>query len=113
MQESTLIKIALVCIVVGLVILFFISSKIEISEATISKITKESETVMLKGMVSSIYQHENVAFIKLTQAETIDIVVFTEKNLTLEKGNFIEVIGETETYQGKKQLIAKRLRVIG
>lgn len=107
---------ALVCALVGVTVLYFTSSNIEISEKTIDKINKEhiGEDVKLIGRISSIFETENVYFVKLTQPNTMDVLVFKnkEQNLSLVKGDYVEIIGKIDEYEGKIEVIGHRIRVI-
>ena len=116
MKEKTLLKIALIVAVLGISILFFVSSNLEVNEKTIDKINKDNveEQVKLKGIVSRITELNTTAFIELTQPSAIDIVIFKEKkgNLTLKPGDKIEIIGKIDEYDGNLEIIAQRIRVI-
>ena len=114
MKEKTLLKIALICGIIGLIILFIISDNLEIKEKDIDKINKANveEDVKLIGKISKITQLDKVAFIELEQPATMTIIVFKDKNLSLYKGDNIEIIGEIDEYNGELEVIAQRIRVL-
>lgn len=116
MKEQTLLRIALICAIIGVVVLFFISDNIEINEKNIDKINKDNvgEDVKLKGTISKISNLEDVVFIELEKPATITVVVFKDngKNLTLYKGDNVEIIGEIDEYNGKLEVIGQRIRVL-
>lgn len=116
MKEKTLLKIALICSVVGIALLYIFSEGIEIDESTIDKINKGSigESVKIKGVLSKVSNAENAVFLEITQPQTIDIVLFKDKhtNITMEEGDYVEIIGKIEEYEGKREVIADRVRVI-
>lgn len=114
MKESILLKIALICSLVGVLILFFISDNVEPKEKAISKIEMEAvgEDIKLKGYVSKITDLEKVMFVEITQPEKITVVLFKKDNITLYEGSYVEVLGEIDEYSGKMEVIGNRVRVI-
>lgn len=116
MKEKTLLKIALISGIIGLVILFLVSDNLEIKEKDIDKINKANveEDVKLIGTISKMTQLEKVAFIELQQPATMTVIVFKakNKNLSLYEGDNIEIIGEIDEYEGELEVIAQRIRVL-
>jgi len=115
MKEKTLLKTALICSVIGVTLLFFISGNISVSEKTIDKINKENlnEYVKVKGSITSIVNSSKVTIIEITQPQSINIVLFKANNtIGLEKGDYIEVLGKIEEYNGKMEVVGSRVRVI-
>ena len=116
MQEKTLLKIALIASLAGLLILYLISSNIEIKESNIEKITIENkdEFVKLSGIVSNLVNSEKVMILEITQPQEITVVLFKNKNNTfnINKGNEVEIFGKVDEYNGKMEIIAERVRVI-
>ncbi len=114
MKEKNILKIALISGIIGIIILFIISDNLEINETNIDKINKANieEDVKLKGIISKITQLDKVAFIELEQPAKMTIIVFKDENLSLYKGDNIEVIGEIDEYEGELEVIAQRIRVL-
>lgn len=116
MKEKTLLRIALISGIIGLVILFIISDNLEIKEKDIDKINKANveEDVKLIGTISRITNLEKVTFIELEQPATMTIILFKDKNknITLYKGDKVEIIGEIDEYNGELEVIAQRIRVL-
>ena len=116
MEEKTLLKIALICSLLGLLILYLISNNIEINEKNIEKITLENkdEFVKLRRIVSNVVDTEKVVIMEITQPQQMTVVLFKDENKTMpiQQGNEIEVIGKVDEYEGKMEIIADRLRVI-
>ena len=66
MKETTLLKIALVCSLVGLIVLYFISQRIEVKDYKPSLLNKNvGDDVKLKGTVTKIDGKSNVVFVDL------------------------------------------------
>jgi len=116
MEEKTLLKIALVASLAGLMFLYLISSNIEIKEKNIEKITLENkdEFIKLRGIVSNLVNSEKVAILEITQPQEITVVLFKNKNssININKGNEVEIFGKVDEYNGKMEIIADRVRVV-
>jgi DNA/RNA endonuclease YhcR with UshA esterase domain len=112
MNEKTLLKLALVAGVIGLLILFIIAELKDIPEKLLSEITKENldSVVKITGTITRIASKEKVTFIELTKPETVQVILFD--NVTLAKGDNVEIIGKITEYEGKMEVVAQRLRVI-
>jgi DNA/RNA endonuclease YhcR with UshA esterase domain len=116
MQEKTLLKIALITSLLGLLVLYLISDNIEIKEKNIEKITIENkdEFVKLRGIVNKVIDTEKVTIMEITQPQQITVVLFKNENKTMpiQQGNEIEIFGKVDEYEGKLEIIADRLRVV-
>ena len=116
MQEKTLLKVALIVSLIGLLVLYLISDNIEIKEKTLEKITLENkdEMVKVKGIVSRITDTEKVTIMEVTQPAEITIVLFKAENKAtpIEEGNEVEVIGKVDDYEGNLEIIAQRARIV-
>ena len=116
MQEKTLLKIALITSLLGLSILYAISDNIEIKEKDIEKITIENkdEFVKLSGIVSNLVNSEKVMILEITQPQEITVVLFKNKNnsIDINEGNEVEIFGKVDEYNGKMEIIAERVRII-
>ena len=102
--------------IIGITILFLISSSIEVSEKSIDKINKDNlgEMIKLNGVVNKIMELNSTSFIELTQPSKVDVVVFKDKqgNLSISEGDKIEIIGNIDEYEGSLEIIAQRIRVV-
>jgi len=116
MKEKTLLKIALITSLLGLLILYLISDNITIDEKNIEKITIENkdEFVKLRGVVSRVTDTERVTIMEITQPQQITVVLFKNENKTMpiQQGNEIEIFGKVDEYEGKLEIIADRLRIV-
>ena len=113
MKENTLLKIALICSIVGLVVLYFISSKIEIGDYKPSLLNKNvGDDVKLEGTITKITAKGNVVFIELKQENKVNIVMFTDSNTEIKEGNVIEIIGKVQQYNSQNEIIANKIRII-
>ena len=84
MKENTLLKIALICSIIGLVILYFLSNSVKPKEYTPTMETFEvGEFVKAKGVVSEISKTENVIIIDINQYYPLTIIAFDNKEISL------------------------------
>jgi len=117
MKEKTLLKIALIVSLTGLLILYIISDNITISQTSIEKITLDNkdDMVKVKGVVSKVIDTEKVTIMEITQPTEITVVLFKDENTTtkIKENNQIEIIGKVDEYEGKLEIIAHRARIIG
>ena len=114
MKENTLLKIALICSLMGLIILYFISAKIEIKDYKPNLVNENiGDDVRLEGIVTKISDKGSVVFVEVSQQSPVTVVLFTdEDNVNLKNGDEVEVIGEVQEYNGKNEIIAQKVRVI-
>ena len=114
MKETTLLKIALICSLVGLIVLYFISTKIEVKDYKPSSLNKNvGDDVSLKGIVTKINDRGNVVFVDLQSQNYVTVVLFTkDENLKLKNGDDVEVIGKVQEYNGKNEIVAQKIRII-
>ena len=109
-----MLKIALICSLVGLIILYFISAKIEINEYKPNILNKNiGDDVKLKGTITRITDKGSVVFLDVNQQAPIKVVVFAgDKNLSLKDGDKIEITGKVQEYNGKNEIIAQKIRFL-
>jgi len=114
MKETTLLKIALICSLAGLFILYLISTKIQIRDYMPNKLNENiGDDIKLQGTVTKITDKGSVVFVEVNQQSPVTVVLFADdKNFKLNNGDSIEVIGEVQEYNGKNEIIAQKIRVI-
>ena len=113
MKESILLKIALICSLIGLIVLYFVSSKIEIKDYKPILNKNIGEDVKLNGIVTKVTDRGGVVFIEVSHQSPITVILFSsEDNLKLKNGDNVEVVGEVQEYKGKNEIIAEKIRVI-
>ena len=114
MKETTLLKIALVCSLIGLTALYFISARIGIKDYKPNVFNRNvGDDVKLQGAVTKITEKGDVVFIDVIQQNSVPVVLFRDNNnLNLKNGDNVEVIGKIQEYNGKNEIIAQKIRVI-
>ena len=118
MKETTILKIALICSLIGLVVLFLLSNTLSVKEYSPQQLNRnEGDNVKLTGTVGKITDSGNLVLIEVNQHNPITIVLFKDnKNyngINLMSGNYVEILGEVREYRGKSEIVADKIRVIG
>ncbi len=116
MEEKFIRNISIVCSVVGLVLLFFISRNVDLSQTGIGKITTDDvgKNVKVCGEIASksVSKTQHV-FLKLTDdTGSIDIVVFNSSAgnfdaYNIEKDDKVCITGQVNEYQDMLEIIPK------
>jgi hypothetical protein len=60
------------------------------------------------GIVSFVNRGSNVVIIKL-QNSSVDLVLFDDFNIDVQKGDFVKFWGREDVYLGKKQIVVDRM----
>jgi len=116
MKEKTLLKIALICSLLGIVVLFTISDNLSIEESDISKINHAEigETVKITGRIEKMSDTDKLMFLEVGQEkiETVPVLLFKDSDIALKQGDYVEILGTIEDYEGEREIIANRIRLI-
>ena len=111
MQDSLLLKIAMITSIIGLGFLVLILTTTGLQEIDISeaKELEEDKAVKIIGTVERITTKEGFTIINLRKEEEITVIMFDKVNLT--KGQKVEITGRTEEYKGEKEVVAEKVVV--
>lgn len=116
MKEKTLFKIALLCSFIGLIILFFISERISVDNVGISDLEMEEigKDIKLIGKIERVTNADKVVFLEISELKTekVSIILFKDRDIDLIEGSYVEVYGEIDEYNGKREIIANRVKLI-
>ncbi len=112
MKETTLLKIALCCAIVGLVVLFYFSEQIVVEEKVIEKITAMDieKDVKIRGVVEKVNDLEKIAILSVSQPKAITVVLFKDGDVNVDEGDFVYIEGTVEEFEGKLEIIADEIR---
>ena len=110
MKEKILVKISLVCSLLGIFILFLLFGVIGVDERTIDSISKADleKDIRINGVITNINDLNGTLIIEVSQLNKIDVVVF-DSEVGVKKGDNVEISGVTEEYKGKLEIIADRI----
>ncbi|MEK6950471.1 MAG: OB-fold nucleic acid binding domain-containing protein [Nanoarchaeota archaeon] len=106
MNEKTLLKISLAATILGLAFLFFYAGQFDLR--ALEKVNLPEEKVQLQGRIKSLQMKDKVAFMVVEgeRVETTPVVIFPPEELFLNVGDYVEIVGTVEEYQGKKEVVA-------
>lgn len=114
MEESFLLRAAVVCSIIGVIALYLISGRIDAGEADISRITsgQADGDVSVSGRVARMTEKDSFMIIELEKEERIDVFLFKNSHVLLNEGDYVEVRGSVDEYEGEKEIIADEIRVV-
>lgn len=114
MEEKSLLRLALICSLAGIIALFFISENIEIKEKNINEINKNNlgEDIKIKGIVSKSTDKGKIILLDIVQPETITIVLFKYSDFNISTGTKVEITGEIDEFNGKLEIIGNEIKTI-
>lgn len=107
MQDTTLLKAALITSVIGIIVLYLFSMQLEVEKLGFEN--KPGDTVRLVGTVQNVNEYGNVTFVDIKTNKNVKVVVFDKVNIPGEK---VEIVGELQTYKGEKEVIAKSIKAV-
>ena len=111
MQEKDLLKVSLVVMLLGLGFLFFYSEELELGPIDSLDAVQAEDTVKVKGEITRMTVKDKVIFLNvlIENDEQASIILFSDEEVFLKEGDFVEITGEVEEYQGKKEVIANEI----
>ncbi len=111
MEEKTLLKVSLIVGIVGLFLLYFISSEITLDTIPNINGIPEEEIVKISGVVGKVTNSDKVAFLEVLneKIEKTKVILFKDSNISLNAGDYIEISGTVEDYLGEKEIIGSKV----
>mgnify|MGYP001609029313 CR=1 FL=1 len=111
MQEKTLLKISYLILILGLAFLFFYSQSFDFSLPSDPAVIESAEKVLMKGQVKNLKVTSKAVFFKLEGEKVIttDVILFPENSIYLKEGDYVEINGQIEEYNGEKELVADKI----
>jgi len=111
MEEKTLLKVSLIVGLVGVVALYFLSSGVDIEAVTGIDSFEEEEEVKLTGVVGRVTEREGVVFLEILneKVERTAVVLFKDGGLSVSEGDYVEILGTVEEYNGEKEVIGNKV----
>ncbi len=115
MHEKTIFRISLLVTIAGLLFLFFYAGAVRLERVERIDSLLPEEKVTLRGVLTRVSEHEKVVFLQMDgeRRETLDVVLFHDENLPLREGDYVEITGTVEEYEGKKEVIAGKVELLG
>lgn len=114
LSESLLKKIVISGSIIGIVFLYWFSGQVTLDPIASLDGVKEDSEVRLQGEVLRVTQTDKVAFIEIAnqKVEVSEVIVFKDKDLWLNQGDFVDIVGTTEEYEGEMELIASTIELM-
>ncbi|MBR9683239.1 hypothetical protein GOV03_01745 [Candidatus Woesearchaeota archaeon] len=111
MEEKTLLKVSLIVGLLGLVALYFISSGIDLESIKSIGDIDEEEEVKLSGRVGKVSENGAVVFLEILneKIEETKVVLFKDGGIDLIEGDYVEILGTVEVYEGEKEIIGNKV----
>ena len=106
-------QVSLAVTVIGLFFLFFYAEEMEVLTPEKLDQLPLSKEVKLKGTISRLNVGEKATFITLEaeRTETATVILFSEEDTALREGDYVEIVGTVEEYNGQKELLASKVVV--
>ena len=113
MEEKTLLKVALFCSLVGILILIIISEKITILSHTINSIDKSliDKEVKINGEITAIKETPGLLILTVQDSTGKITVIIFDKEITINKGDYVEIQGTVIEYKNILEIDAKIIRL--
>jgi len=92
MQDTTIMKIALIVSILGLLMLAAVSNYLSPDYQSANKL-KDWEIIKAKGTITNIKDAKNAVIIEIIEEKKTDVLVYKPKGMNLSVGNQIEIIG--------------------
>ncbi len=115
MEEKKLTSIALVCSIIGILLLLVITESQSVASATIAKITNQSvdQTVSINGKITQLSATPAITIAQVQDSSgVIKIIIFPKEAIDLRKGDKVSVEGVVKEFENKLELEAKLIKVI-
>ena len=114
MNEKTLLQLALSFSFLGVIILFLFLQNSTLPSSMINQLSDDDldKTKLLNGTITQIRTIKNTTFIKLSQTNEIDLILFDAPETNFKINNKIQVQGRVDEYKDNLQIIADKVEVI-
>ena len=114
MQEPTLLKVALISTILGLMFLFIYSQTLDLKQVEQLDQAFLNQQIKIKGVIEGITETEKATFLKVSghNVEQFNIIFFPEEAVSLKTGEVVEISGKVTEYNGKKEIVADEIKVV-
>ena len=111
MHETTLLKIALICILLGLPALYILSDRLSLNERALDRITGADvgKHQSITGTVTDVRSGPKLTTITIEQRSTVEVLVFDR--VTVPINAKITAKGQLDVKGNRTELIADEIRV--
>jgi len=113
MQEKNLLRVAILCSIIGIFVLIIISNSIELKKLTIGEITNKhiGQAIKTEGKIFSIITAEDFTILEIKdKTGKIKIMVF--ENITLKQNQEILIEGKVKEYKDEFEIEADKIKIL-
>ena len=111
MNESFLRKISVIVGITGILILFAVSSFIELERIEIRNLPDTADTdVHILGTIIEVKKFGVVTVIKVAEESSVDTVSFSKVDVKV--GDTVSITGQIRYYKNKPEIIIDKIRKI-
>lgn len=113
MNEKLLWKVSSIAVIIGLVMMYGYAGKVEVKPNLDLETMPLDKEITVRGEITAVRTHDKAIFLEIAgeKVETVDVVLFNDKDVFVKEGNYIEITGKVEEYNGKKEIIAEKVIV--
>ncbi|MBS3149099.1 exodeoxyribonuclease VII large subunit [Candidatus Woesearchaeota archaeon] len=115
MDDKKLTKLSIIVSILGLILVYYASIKIEIKSYDISQIDKSmlDKDVKITGKITNIVKTKTVLILNVKdESASITAVSFDPGDINLKEGQEIEVTGKVALYKNKLEIISDSIKGI-
>lgn len=115
MEEKTIFKASLVCSIIGILLIIFISDNLEAKTFNISDINVAmlDQEIKVIGNISAIRQTKGLTILTLKDnSGSIPVIVFKRNNEIFLKGSKVEITGDVSEFKNELQITAKQIKTL-
>ena len=115
MNEKQLTKVTIIASILGLLLLYLYTGEIELKPITTLENTDFDETVTVQGKIYKLSQQDTIAFLDIEneKIELTKVVLFKDEDIWLKVGDYVEITGTVEEYNGEQEIIGNKIEVFG
>ena len=112
-EEKVLFKVAVAGSLIGLLVIFLVSTNMSIEGVPIASITKEQagEIIKINGEITRVTDTPAIMIVNVKdETGSIKVVMFKDDDVVLKKKQMVEIEGEVTEYNNELEIEAKRMR---
>lgn len=111
MDEKNLLKVALICSIIGVFVIFIFADKLDPSLISISDISSSfiDQSVKFEGKVTSVINNPSVSILDVKDDNGSIKVVAFDNDFELREGQVVEIFGKVTEYKGVLEVEAKKI----
>lgn len=114
MQESALLRMAIIVAVIGLIALFAISATTELDITNTYDIDRGlvNKDVRVIGKIISVKELDKTLLLEVSQQKPVTVVVFKDgKSRNFSAGDEVDISGQVKDYRGRLEIVAEKVNV--